>query len=204
MATSNSHVLPHLTGKDRHKVGSQRCNSTDSSRSASIAGHVISPATATLPSTTTAAAAVHGLEHAQASECSSSSTLNSHKLSRKQQGCGSPEATRRLSNTVGPRIGLLHGQNPATCLGQLLQHCAEALCRSSLQSGFTWLRGCSTMLIPLCHNPAERLGQPLQHSSKPCEGPHCNQILLCFMVGHIEQADKGVHDPAVVTTHKLW
>ena len=113
-------------------------------------------------------------------------------------------ATRRLSNTVGPRIGLLHCHNPARYLGQLLQHCAQALCGSSLQSGFTRLRGCSTMLIPLCHNPAERLGQPLQHSSKPCEGPHCNQILLCFMVGHIEQADKGVHDPAVVTVHKLW
>ena len=58
MATSNSHVLLHTTGEDRHKVESQKCNSTDSSRSTSIAGKVISAAIAALPSTTTAAAAV--------------------------------------------------------------------------------------------------------------------------------------------------
>ena len=58
MATSSSHVLLHTTGEDRHKVERQRCNSTDGSRSTSIAGKVISAATAALASTTTAAAAV--------------------------------------------------------------------------------------------------------------------------------------------------
>ena len=58
MATSNRHVLPHTADEDRHQVESHRCNSTDSSRSTSIAGKVIFAAIAALPSTATAAAAV--------------------------------------------------------------------------------------------------------------------------------------------------